>query len=144
MFAQSRYEVVVDTLVFDMSIEEGGFEFTGYLEAYDVNLLKNYIFEYPEIETLKVTGLGGFIPAARRIAEALIRCEIYTVAYGECYSACTVIFLVGQLRTLEVDAKLGFHKQIVDKRDHKSYLRPTVKKCDGAMSLPTSIQLMMA
>ena len=119
---------MVDTLVFDKSIEEGGFEFTGYLEAYDVNLLKNYIFEYPEIETLKVTGLGGFIPAARRIAEALIRYEIYTVAYGECYSACTVIFLVGQLRTLEVDAKLGFHKQIVDKRDHKPYFEVNRKE----------------
>ena len=35
LFAESRYTVVDNTLTFDMTIEEPGYEFTGEVEAYD-------------------------------------------------------------------------------------------------------------
>ena len=120
-FAQNRYEVVGDTLVFDTEHSAVGFENTGQLEDYDVNLLADYIFEHPEIKTLKLTSRGGFIPASRSIATILMEHAIDTVAYGKCYSACTLIFLAGKSRTLEVGGELGFHRQIVVKEDHKPY-----------------------
>ena len=119
--AQSRYEVVGDTLNFDMLVAEPGYEFTRQLEYYDVNLLWEYIFEFTEVRKLRITGPGGDMDAARKIAEVLITHNIDTVAYGKCNSACTLIFLGGQSRTLEADAELGFHRQWVSPKGHMEY-----------------------
>ena len=102
-----------------MLVAERGYEFTRQLEYYDVNLLRDYIFEFTEIRKLKITGPGGDMDAARKIAEVLTTHNIDTIAYGKCYSACTLIFLGGQSRTLEADAELGFHRQWVDPTMHK-------------------------
>ena len=117
----SRYELVGDTLKFDMRAEDPNHEFTGQLEMYDSNEIAAYLFDYPEIKTLRITGPGGFIPAAREIADKLIRFEINTIAFGECNSACSTIFLAGKNRTLEPDATLGFHRQWIDKPREKKY-----------------------
>ena len=119
--SDSRYELKGDTLVFDMTIEESGHKFTQQLERYDVNLLSDYLFEHPEIKILKLTGPGGFMPAAREMASKIIEFDLNTVAYGECESACTTIFLAGNKRSLETSAKLGFHRQWVDKEQEKLY-----------------------
>lgn len=121
LIAQSRYEVVGETLLFDMTIEESGHKFTQQLERYDVKLLSDYLFEHPKIKILKLTGPGGFMPAAREIASKIIEFNLNTVAYGECESACTTIFLAGSRRSLETSAKLGFHRQWVDKEQEKLY-----------------------
>ena len=119
--ADSRFAVHGNTLVFDMTIEESGHKFTQQLERYDVNLLSDYLFEHPEIKILKLTGPGGFMPAAREIASKIIEFDLNTVAYGQCESACTTIFLAGNKRSLETSAKLGFHRQWVDKEQEKLY-----------------------
>jgi|SaaInl5LU_22_DNA_1037371.scaffolds.fasta_scaffold71019_2 hypothetical protein len=121
LLAQSRYEIVGETLVFNMTIEESGHKFTQQLERYDVNLLSDYLFEHPEIKILKLTGPGGFMPAAREMASKIIEFDLNTVAYGECESACTTIFLAGNKRSLETGATLGFHRQWVDKEQEKLY-----------------------
>ena len=119
--ADRRFTVGGNTLVFDMTIEEYGHKFTQQLEMYDVNLLSDYLFEHPEIKILKLTGPGGFMPAAREMAAKIIEFNLNTVAYGECASACTTIFLAGNKRSLETSAKLGFHRQWVDKEQEKLY-----------------------
>ena len=119
--ADRRFSVEGDTLVFDMTIEESGHKFTQQLERYDVNLLSDYLFEHPEIKILKLTGPGGFMPAAREMAAKIIEFNLNTVAYGECASACTTIFLAGNKRSLETSAKLGFHRQWVDKEQEELY-----------------------
>jgi hypothetical protein len=121
LLADRRFTVEGDTLVFDMTIEESGHKFTQQLERYDVNLLSDYLFEHPEIKILKLTGPGGFMPAARDMAAKIIEFNLNTVAYGECASACTTIFLAGNKRSLETSAKLGFHRQWVDKEQEKLY-----------------------
>jgi hypothetical protein len=133
--AQSRYEVVGNTLYFDMRVAEPGYEFTRQLEYYDVNVLQEYIFEFTKIRKLRITGPGGDMSAARKIADVLITHNINTVAHKECNSACTLIFLAGQSRTLEVDAELGFHRQWVNAKDHKKTLRLTMKPWGGKMNL---------
>ena len=75
-----------------MRAEDPKHEFTGQLEMYDSNEIAAYLFDYPEIKTLRITGPGGFAPAAREIADKLIRFEVDTVAFGECNSACSTIF----------------------------------------------------
>jgi len=119
--SENRYELRGDTLVFDMTVEKLDTKFTRQLEIYDVNLLSDYLFEHPEIKILKLTGPGGFAPAAREIAKKIIEFELDTVAFGKCASACSTIFLAGKNRTLEAAAKLGFHRQWVDKEQEKLY-----------------------
>ena len=116
--AQARYEVAGDTLYFDMRSEEQGYEFTGQLEQYDVQLLSENLFEHPEISRLNVTGPGGNMQAALEMAQALVRYDIDTIAAEECFSACTLVFLGGRSRTLAPDAKLGFHRQWVNGKEH--------------------------
>ena len=118
---ERRYELDGDTLNFDMRAEDPKHEFTGQLEMYDSNEIAAYLFDYPEIKTLRITGPGGFAPAAREIADKLIRFEVDTVAFGECNSACSTIFLAGKNRTLEPDATLGFHRQWIDKPQERKY-----------------------
>ena len=119
--AQSRYELNGDTINFDMRAEDPKHEFTGQLEMYDSNEIAAYLFDYPEIKTLRITGPGGFMPAAREIADKLIRFEVDTVAFGECNSACATIFLAGKNRALESNATLGFHRQWIDKPQERKY-----------------------
>ena len=73
--SEKRYELDGDTLNFDMRAEDPKHEFTGQLEMYDSNEIAAYLFDYPEIKTLRITGPGGFAPAAREIADKLIRFE---------------------------------------------------------------------
>jgi hypothetical protein len=121
--SEKRYDLNGETLTFDMRIEDPKHEFTGQLEMYDSNEIAGYLFDYPEIKTLRITGPGGFAPAAREIADKLIRFEINTIAFGECNSACATIFLAGKNRTLEPNAALGFHRQWIDKTQERKYYK---------------------
>ena len=117
--AQTRFEVTGDTLYFDIRAKEPGYEFTRQLEHYDARLLSEYIFEHPEIQKLNITGPGGNMQAALKMAKHLDSHNIDTIASGECLSACTLVFLGGQSRALASDAKLGFHRQWVNGKEHK-------------------------
>ena len=117
--AQTRYEVAGDTLYLDMRAEALGYKLTRQLEFYDVRLLSEYLFEYPEIQKLNVTGLGGHMGAALEMARDLSGHGIDTIASGKCFSACAMVFLGGRSRTLSPVAKLGFHRQWVNSEEHK-------------------------
>ena len=121
VFAESRYAVVDDTLIFDMTIEEPGFEFTGAVETYDATEIKNYLFDNPNIHTLRVSGPGGYGPAGRDISAYLVQHHINTEALGECSSACARIFLGGKTRILAQGATLGFHRPWINKETEKRF-----------------------
>ena len=117
--AQMRYEVIGDTLYFNILGEEPGYELTGQIESYDVRLLAEYLFEHPDIRALNITGPGGNMAAALDMAKDLADHDIDTIASGKCLSACTLVFLGGQKRSLADDARLGFHRQWVNGKNHQ-------------------------
>ncbi|MDA9346561.1 hypothetical protein N9R66_00925 [bacterium] len=122
LFAQSRYTIEGDTLTLDMTVEEPGYEFDGELDGYDETEVISYLFDHPEINTLRVTGPGGYGPAGRAISTYLAQHGINTQAFGECASACARIFLGGKSRKLAKGAKLGFHRPwIVKEREKRLY-----------------------
>lgn len=128
-FAESRYTILDDTLTLDMRVEEPGYEFDGALDEYDETEVISYLFDNPQIKTLRVTGPGGYMPTASAIAEYLIRHDINTEAVGECDSACAQIFLGGKTRTLAPGAKLGFHRpHLIKEREKQFYEENHVKK----------------
>ena len=129
LLGQSRYTIDGDTLTLDMTIKEPGYEFDGALDEYDETEVISYLFDNPQIKTLRVTGPGGYLPTASAIAEYLIRHDINTEAVGECDSACAQIFLGGKTRTLAPGAKLGFHRpHLVKEREKQFYKENHVKK----------------
>ena len=129
LFAQSRYTIDGDVLTLDMRVEELGYNFDGALDEYDETEVISYLFDNPQIKTLRVTGPGGYLPTASAIAEYLIRHDINTEAVGECNSACAQIFLGGKTRTLAPGAKLGFHRpHLVKEREKQFYKENHVKK----------------
>ena len=121
LLGQSRYTVEGDTLTLDMTVEEPGYDFDGGLDAYDETEVISYLFDHPEIKTLRVTGPGGYGPAGRAISNYLLRHSINTVAFGECYSACARIFLGGKSRMLAPGATLGFHRPWIVKESEKRF-----------------------
>ena len=90
LYGQGRYTIEGDVLTLDMRVEEPGYEFDGALDEYDETEVISYLFDNPQIKTLRVTGPGGYLPTASAIAEYLIRHDINTEAVGECNSACAI------------------------------------------------------
>ena len=122
LHAQSRYTIAGDTLTFDVTVAAPGYEFDGELDGYDSTEVMSYLFDHPEISTLRVTGPGGYGPAGRAISTYLVEHGINTEAFGECASACSRIFLGGKSRKLAKGAKLGFHRPwIVKEREKRLY-----------------------
>ena len=121
LHAQSRYTIEGDTLTLDMTVAEPGYDFDGGLDAYDETEVISYLFDHPEIKTLRVTGPGGYGPAGRAISDYLIQNSINTEAFGECYSACARIFLGGKSRMLASGATLGFHRPWIVKESEKRF-----------------------
>ena len=122
LHAQSRYTIAGDTLTFDVTVAAPGYEFDGELDGYDSTEVMSYLFDHPEISTLRVTGPGGYGPAAKEISAYLVQHGIDTIAIGTCASACARIFLGGKSRKLAKGAKLGFHRPwIVKEREKRLY-----------------------
>ena len=121
LHAQSRYTIDGDTLTLDMTVEEPGYDFDGGLDEYDGTEVMSYLFDHPEINTLRVTGPGGYGPAGRAISTYLVEHGINTEAFGECASACARIFLGGKSRILAPGGTLGFHRPWIDKESEKRF-----------------------
>ena len=121
LLAQSRYEIDGNTLTLDMTVAAPGYDFDGGLDAYDETEVISYLFDHPEIKTLRVTGPGGYGPAGRAISDYLIQHSINTEAFGKCDSACARIFLGGKSRMLAPGATLGFHRPWIVKESEKRF-----------------------
>ena len=122
LHAQSRYTIEGETLTLDVTVAAPGYEFDGELDEYDGTEVMSYLFDHPEINTLRVTGPGGYGPAGRAISAYLVEHGINTEAFGECASACARIFLGGKSRILAPGGTLGFHRPwIVKEREKRLY-----------------------
>jgi hypothetical protein len=63
----------------------------------------------PEATALLIDSPGGRLAEGERIAAAVRRRHLDTVAIGDCESAATVVFLAGAHRSLGPRGTLGFH-----------------------------------
>jgi hypothetical protein len=58
---------------------------------------------------LRIESNGGLVHAARAIALRVEQQQLATEVTGDCFSACTLIFMAGSERTLGPNGRLGFH-----------------------------------
>ena len=79
------------------------------------------------ITTLRLTSDGGFIEAAYEMADIVIDYGLDTVVEGECSSACAVIFLAGDSRSMLRGGRIGLHPPswgVESLRSYYSDLKP--------------------
>jgi hypothetical protein len=71
--------------------------------------LQEQLDAHPKVSRIRLESVGGDIGEASRAAEIISARELDTVVSRKCVSACTIMFVAGKKRTVEKDAKLGFH-----------------------------------
>jgi hypothetical protein len=71
--------------------------------------LQEELDAHPNVSRIRLESVGGDIGEASRAAEIISARELDTVVSRKCVSACTIMFVAGKRRTVEKDAKLGFH-----------------------------------
>lgn len=102
-----RFTLDGTRLIFDGSVkDEDGYYGIGYPDA---TALRSFLFEHPEIELLELRSKGGVITAALDMAAVIVDFSIDTLVKDRCASACTLVFLAGENRTLQPGGRLGFH-----------------------------------
>jgi hypothetical protein len=104
-WADTRFEIKGDTLVFntEISSEDEGINYD------DTDKFRDFLRLQKNIKRIQLTSGGGFSGAAYQILRIVEDHNLDTVASGECVSACSIIFLAGKNRTLELGSRLGFH-----------------------------------
>ena len=74
------------------------------------NDLLSLVKENKKLKTVELSSNGGFIYAARALAFSIEKNGLNTHVEGECNSACTLVFMAGDERTLGIAGKIGFHQ----------------------------------
>jgi len=117
--APQRFILDGTRLIFDGSVEgEDGYDGIDYEDATELRAL---LFEHPEIDLIELRSEGGVVSAALDMAAVIVDFEIDTVVRNSCESACTLVFLAGNNRTLERGGRLGFHSGSWSRRSMKGF-----------------------
>ena len=119
--AQERWVVQDNELIFDMGVPYRDAPDDVGLGKRDVEEFKLVIMENPAVDTIVVSGGGGYGPAGTEIADSILNFGFHTRAFGDCLSACTRIFLAGDIRRLSPEASLGFHRPYVLREEEQAY-----------------------
>ena len=90
------------------SIEEEGINWA------DVDTFERILKANPAVKLLTLNSAGGDLEAAQYMADLTIDFELNTNVRGSCESGCTLIFLGGEIRTVERGSWLGFHQSYWD------------------------------
>lgn len=76
----------------------------------DVDELERLLSKNADIRIVELNSSGGQIDAATYMADLVIDYELDTNVNGECASACTLVFLGGERRSVNRGSWLGFHQ----------------------------------
>ena len=108
----SKFELVASTLIYDTfaSPSEPEQEITWE----DVDVLEGLLKSEPSIKQIELNSAGGDIEAAFYMADLIIDYELDTNVSGTCESACTLVLLAGEKRTVERGSWVGFHQSYWD------------------------------
>ena len=87
----------------------------------DVEKFKEILEKNTDLEVVHLTSWGGMIDASIEIADLIIDYELDTHVQEICFSACPLIFLGGEKRTLNRGSKIGFHRGYWTSEDMKYY-----------------------
>lgn len=117
--ATAKERMIIDghQLIYDLSESSGLAEVDRMILPDDHVLLAELLMEHPEVDTVIVSGDGGFNWPAYEMARKIESFGLNTVARHTCASACTTILLGGHERSMQPGASLGFHRISYDAND---------------------------
>ncbi len=74
------------------------------------NRVAELIEQYPEVTGIILDSGGGQIYEGRGLARLIRENKLQTYSLDKCLSSCTTAFVAGRIRTLGINARLGFHQ----------------------------------
>jgi len=83
---------------------------------------------HPNLREVNIQSPGGQVSPAIAIADQLRLRNLNTYTSGQCFSACTLIFLAGQNRALGPYAQLGFHAAFRPTADGQRIASPRINQ----------------
>ena len=108
MVANEKFRVDANTLYY--STNEAKEELNKEISWADVEIFETILKENSNITLIQLNSIGGEIDAAIYLADVIIDYELNTRIEGECLSACVIMFLGGEKRSLARGSWIGFHK----------------------------------
>ena len=108
LYANEKFKVDGEVLHYntELAVEE----INRQIMDEDVEVLLKTLKENPNIKTINLTSWGGYISAAVEMADIIIDFELDTHVKEICFSACPLLLVGGETRTLERGSKIGFHR----------------------------------
>ena len=104
---EQRIRVEGNSLIFDGFVEhEDGDD---SINEADTAQFHTFLKAYPEIREVVLRSSGGIVSDAIDIAVIVADYGLDTRVESYCLSACTLIFIAGEQRTLGPGGRLGFH-----------------------------------
>ncbi len=92
-----------------ISVEGRNMVLNGSITAGTAERFQYLIDSNPNVDQLTLTSQGGRIREATQISKMVADRNISTSVLGECSSACTMVFLASNVRSLNANSSLGFH-----------------------------------
>jgi hypothetical protein len=72
--------------------------------------LAQIVREYPELRVVELHSRGGYVSEMNKLVAVVESNHLDTFVREKCASACTDVFLAGEHRYIDPDAKFGFHQ----------------------------------
>ena len=108
----SKFELNGSTLIYDTSSASN--EQEQEITWEDVDELDALLKSEQSIKEIELNSAGGDVEAAFYMADLIIDYELDTNVKGTCESACTLMLLAGERRTVERGSWVGFHQSYWD------------------------------
>jgi len=110
--ASDKFVIDGSTIIYDTYAASD--EYEQEITWDDVDELEGLLKSNKSIAKIELNSGGGIIEAAVFMADLIIDFELDTNVSGTCESACTLVFLGGEKRTVERGSWLGFHQSYWD------------------------------
>ena len=121
VYANEKFKVDGNILHYntEIAVDENNQEINWDDNDYLLKTLK----DNPNIKTLHLTSWGGSIGAAADMSDIIIDFGLNTHVKEICFSACNLLLIGGEKRTLEKGSKIGFHRSSWDSESMKDYYK---------------------
>tara|TARA_B100000700_G_scaffold112557_1_gene126571 strand:- start:6245 stop:6886 length:642 start_codon:yes stop_codon:yes gene_type:complete len=121
VYANEKFKVDGNILHYntEIAVDENNQE----INVDDIDYLLKTLKDNPNIKTLHLTSWGGSIGAAADMSDIIIDFGLNTHVKEICFSACNLLLIGGEIRTLEKGSKIGFHRSSWGSESMKDYYK---------------------
>jgi len=119
LYASEKFKVEGEVLHYNTELAVN--EIDRGIQEEDSDKLLKTLKNNPNINTIHLTSWGGLISTAVEMADIIIDFELDTHVKEICFSACPLLLVGGETRTLERGSKIGFHRSSWESDSMKSF-----------------------